>query len=123
MQQLQKMVPNLNEETAKLIEKMLMAGCSKEDIVHLMGGASKSDEPLFVTPLASRPKETGPMSQGSIQKQGIKLKFGKGKAALKPELPVTKQEIPFLNTPDVSTQVTVSAAKDACKWVDMFLQQ
>ena len=51
------------------------------------------------------------------------MKFGKGKASLKPELPITKQEIPFLKTPDVSTQVTVSEAKEAWKRVDMFLQQ
>ena len=53
------------------------AGCSKDDIVHSMGGAVKEEEPLFITPIASRPQEKMQYSQGSVQKQGLKLKFGK----------------------------------------------
>ena len=113
LKQLNKVFPQLSAENAKIIEEMLRAGCTKEDIFHSLGGPKQQDEPLFVTPLASKTREQNQISQSSVQKQGIKLKFGKSRVVPKTESPVPTEAAAGQLTSEVQTQVSTLEAKKA----------
>lgn len=121
--QLNKVYPKLSAANAKKIEEMLTAGCTKEDIVHSLQGPKPQSEPLFVTPLASKPREKSQVSQGSVQKQGLKLKFGKAKVLAKSESPVPTEPFEVPPSSDIQIQISTTDARRSWRQVDLYLQQ